>query len=59
MEHYSSGGKPSRTVDPRIPGRRQYPVSGTEIQFLQAFLLTLTDSTIVNNPDFQRPEDLP
>ncbi len=59
LEHYSAGGKPSRTVDSLVPGRTKYPLSEQEIQFVLAFLLTLTDSTIAMNPDFQRPTDLP
>jgi cytochrome c peroxidase len=55
MEHYSSGGYPSRTVDPRVPARSQYPLSEMEIQAVLDFLKTLTDSTLARNPGFQAP----
>jgi cytochrome c peroxidase len=46
MEHYSSGGKPSRTADTLIARRTQYPLSEEEVQDVVAFLKTLTDSPV-------------
>lgn len=50
MEHYSSGGYPSRTVNPLVPGRTEFPLSEGEIQDVIAFLKTLTDSSVIIFP---------
>lgn len=52
MDHYSSGGHSFENVDPLV-----YPLklSEKEKQSLIAFLHTLSDSTILNNPDFSSP----
>lgn len=58
VEHYNSGGLPSPTVDPFMKytegGLMLPPVSKADII---AFLKTLTDTTFVNNPDFQNPHE--
>ncbi len=52
IDHYSSGGKTSPTKSEFL-----YPLHFTESQKadLLAFLLTLTDSTTLTNPEFQNP----
>jgi cytochrome c peroxidase len=52
MEHYSSGGRPSRTVDPRVPGRTRFPLSERETRDIIAFLKTLTDSSALLNTEY-------
>ena len=58
VEHYNSGGLPSPTVDPFMKytegGLMLPPVSKLDII---AFLKTLTDTSFVNNPDFQNPHE--
>ena len=52
IEHYNSGGHPSPNKNSLL-----YPLHFTEAQKadLIAFLLTLTDSTVVTNPAYQSP----
>jgi len=56
IEHYNSGGVPSSTIDPFM----KYTSGGLALapsqkEDLIAFLHTLTDTSFVNNPDFQNP----
>ena len=56
IDHYSEGLKPSTTVDPLMKkvaqgGVRLTPNEKTD---LKAFLLSLSDSSFVNNPTFNR-----
>ena len=56
IEHYNSGGVPSSTIDPFM----KYTSGGLSLapsqkEDLIAFLHTLTDTSFVNNPDFQNP----
>ena len=57
IEHYSSGVVVSPTIDPLMQHSSTGGVglSAIEKQDLKAFLLTLTDSSFVTNPDFQAP----
>jgi cytochrome c peroxidase len=57
LEHYSTGVMMSSTIDPLMQFASQGGVQMTpqEKADLKAFLLTLTDSTILTNPDFQSP----
>lgn len=57
IEHYSSGIHPSPTIDPLIEFSSQGGVQldAQEKYLLKKFLLTLTDYTFINNPDFQDP----
>lgn len=56
IEHYDSHAKASPTVNPfiRVSGRT-LGLTVEDKQDLLAFLLTLTDSAFVNNPDLQSP----
>lgn len=58
IDHYSHGVQMSPTIDPLIEFANQGGVQldPTEKQWLKAFLLTLTDESFVNNPDFQEPQ---
>ena len=61
IEFYSSGLVWSPTISPLMHhiatgGVRLLPQEKAE---LKAFLLTLTDSSFVTNPDFSRPEKMP
>ena len=56
VEHYNSGGVPSSTIDTFM----KYTSGGLQLAPVQkealiAFLHTLTDTTYINNPDFQDP----
>ena len=56
LEHYNSGGVPSSTIDPFM----KYTTGGLSLAPSQkadllAFLHTLTDTSFVQNPDFQNP----
>ena len=56
IEHYDSGGVPSPTIDPFM----KYAVGGDAMtdqtkQDIINFLLTLTDTSFVNNPAFTDP----
>lgn len=53
--HYSSGIQMSSTIDPLIEfaGQGGVQLDATEIDLLKQFLLTLSDQTFINNPDFQ------
>ena len=57
IEHYNMGGHISPTIDPNMKaagvGRFWTPQEKAD---LKAFLLTLTDETFINNPDFQDPK---
>ncbi len=55
INHYSSGLKWSPTIDPLMKKVAQggAQLSIQEKQDLKAFLLTLSDSTFITNPDFQ------
>lgn len=57
IEHYSSGIHQSSTIDPLIEFASQGGVQldAQEKNLLKKFLLTLTDYSFINNPDFQDP----
>ncbi len=57
IEHYSSGIHASSTIDPLIEFSSQGGVqlNAQEKYLLKRFLMTLTDNSFVNNPDFQDP----
>ena len=56
IEHYNFGGHDSPTIDPLMKyvniGLLLSPVEKAE---LKAFLLTLSDETFINNPNFSNP----
>ncbi len=53
LERYNRGGYPVPTKDPRI---RPLGLSADEIAAVEAFLHSLTDSTLLRNPRYSRPE---
>ncbi len=58
IEHYNSGVHKSATIDPimTLPGKEMgLLLSNTEKADLKAFLLTLTDTTVLHNPLYGRP----
>ena len=57
IDHYSHGVQMSPTIDPLIEFAGQGGVQLDAIQkdLLKKFLLTLTDETFINNPDFKEP----
>lgn len=57
LVHYNSGLQYSATVDPNMKKIHDGGLNLTldELQNLRAFLLTLTDSTMITNPSFQDP----
>ena len=57
IEHYSSGIHTSPTIDPLIEfsGQGGVQLDAQEKYLLKRFLMTLTDNTFINNPDFQDP----
>ncbi|MFT5860142.1 MAG: cytochrome c peroxidase [Flavobacteriaceae bacterium] len=58
IDHYSHFVQMSPTIDPLIEFASQGGVQldAFEKDLLKQFLLTLTDDTFLNNPDFQEPE---
>ncbi len=57
INHYSSGIAMSPTIDPLIEFASQGGVQLDDYEkgLLKAFLLTLSDESFINNPDFQDP----
>ena len=65
IEHYNSGGYDSPTVDPLmkyvnsnpygIPNQTGLLLTEQEKNNLKAFLLTLSDESFINNPNFSNP----
>lgn len=57
IEHYSSGVHMSATIDPLIEFANQGGVQldAQEKLLLKKFLLTLTDTVFINNPNFKDP----
>ena len=57
INHYSEGLVYSRTIDPlmKAVSRGGVQLSEAEKADLKAFLLTLSDPSFINNPDFQDP----
>ncbi len=57
LDHYSEGLVNSPTIDPLMKSVQYGGVglTATEKADLKAFLLALTDSSMVTNPDFQEP----
>ena len=57
INHYSSGVSTSPTIDPLIEYASQGGVQldAFEKDLLKQFLLTLSDESFINNPDFQEP----
>jgi len=55
--HYSFGLQNSSTIDPLMKsvGDGGVQLNPTEQNALKWFLLSLSDSSFVNNPDFQNP----
>jgi len=58
IEHYNSGVKKSPSLDPimtKVGKENGLMLTPLEKQYLKAFLLTLTDSVYMTNPDFSSP----
>lgn len=55
IDHYVSGGHFSENVSPNV---RELDLSAADKADLLAFLHTLTDTTLVNNPAFSNPFEL-
>jgi cytochrome c peroxidase len=57
INHYSEGLQNSETIDPLMKKVDQGGVqlSSQEKADLKAFLLSLSDSDFINNPDFSNP----
>lgn len=58
LQHYSTGVKKSNTLDPvmvKANGSARLNFSPSEIEQLEAFLKTLTDSSFINNPALSKP----
>lgn len=55
LEHYSSGIKTSATLDPRLPASG-LNLSSVQKKQILAFLNTLTDQALTQNPEYQKPE---
>ncbi len=58
LMHYSFGLQNSPTIDPLMKNVDQggAQLSVAERQLLKKFLLSLSDESFVNNPDFQKPQ---
>lgn len=59
IEHYNSGVHKSSTIDPimTLPGKEMGLLLSTQQkQHIKAFLLALTDTTILNNSQYSRPK---
>jgi cytochrome c peroxidase len=52
LDHYRSGGHYSDNVDANI---QPFPLTEQEKEDLLAFLRTMTDTILINNPDFSSP----
>lgn len=52
LEHYNEGGHPSLNKDPLI---KELNLSSIQLRGLKAFLLTLTDTSYLSNPDIINP----
>jgi len=57
INHYSHGIQMSSTIDPLIEfaGQGGVQLDAQEKDLLKQFLLTLTDSSFINNPSFKEP----
>ncbi|MDX2362094.1 MAG: cytochrome c peroxidase [Crocinitomicaceae bacterium] len=57
IDHYSHGIQMSTTIDPLIEfaGQGGVQLDATQKNLLKAFLLTLSDESFINNPDFKEP----
>ncbi|TXD70457.1 cytochrome-c peroxidase [Aequorivita lipolytica] len=57
INHYSEGLVYSRTIDPlmKAVSRGGVQLTASEKADLKAFLLSLSDPSFINNPDFQNP----
>jgi cytochrome c peroxidase len=53
LNHYSDGIVNSPTLDPALANK--IPLTDLEKFYLQEFMFTLSDSTLINNPDFSKP----
>lgn len=58
IDHYSFGIQQSATIDPLIEYAFQGGVQldATQRDLLKQFLMTMTDESFINNPDFQEPQ---
>jgi cytochrome c peroxidase len=58
IDHYSHNIQMSPTIDPLIEFANQGGVQLDQFEkdLIKAFLLTLTDESFINNPDFQEPD---
>jgi cytochrome c peroxidase len=56
VEHYNTGFKDSKSLDPVLKVTRKGRLTSQEIDDIVAFLHTLTDTSFVNNPNFKKPE---
>ncbi|MFZ4521585.1 MAG: cytochrome-c peroxidase [Bacteroidales bacterium] len=61
LEFYNSGLVSSSTISPLMHhiGTKGIRLSPPQLADLKAFLLTMTDSSFVNNPDFSKPVKFP
>ncbi len=55
MEHYHSGGKGSDNISPLVKSIPLAKLTPTEIQQIIAFMKTLSDTTLLNNPALKSP----
>lgn len=58
INHYSHGINTSPTIDPLIEFAFQGGVQldAFEKDLIKKFLMTLSDASFINNPDFQEPQ---
>lgn len=58
INHYSEGLQHSSTIDPlmKYVGQGGVQLTVSDKAALKAFLLSLSDDSFVNNPDFQQPQ---
>lgn len=57
LDHYTSGGQDNPRKDPLISDLKRTNLNEDHKRKVKLFLLTLTDSTFLNNPEFSNPFD--
>jgi cytochrome c peroxidase len=55
LNHYKSGGKPSPNRDPLVINNDINKLTEYDLFCIKTFLSTLTDSTVLKNPNFSSP----
>jgi cytochrome c peroxidase len=55
VEHYASGGHYADNVDPFIPQIAEIKMTAKQKRQIVLFLKTLTDTSFINNPAYQKP----